>query len=84
MGETGVRGESGGSDVRRTTGELGAMARAASAGDGGAETSDSRRGFKRIPPRGAVSGDAKAGLGGMSSEPKVGDTPSEAMGLRVG
>ena len=78
IGEMGVRGESGSEGF--FIGDVGSILRAARAGEGGTDpASDSLLGFNKIPPLGAVSGDAKAGLGGMSSELKVGEMPSEAM-----
>lgn len=81
MGLMGVRGESGGSDARRVPGDEGPMEVAMNAGEGGrcVDASDSRRAFRRMPPRGAVSGEENDGLGGMSSEGPVGEMPSEVM-----
>lgn len=55
MGEMGVRGESGGSDVRRAGGEAGSREMERKAGEVGAEASEPRRGLSRIPPLGVFS-----------------------------
>lgn len=81
MGEMGVRGESGGSDVLRLIGgEEGSMGTDWNAGDEGADASDALRGLSRIPPRGAVSTEVKEGLGGMRRDVVVGEIPKELMG----
>jgi hypothetical protein len=81
-GEMGVLGDSDRSELRRMEVAEGSTARAARAGESGAETSDSLRGLRRIPPLGTESRDEYAGLVGMSSDgPKVGEMPSEAMGV---
>jgi hypothetical protein len=77
MGETGISGESG-SDLRK--GEDVLIASGPKAGEGGHDASDSLLAFRRIPPRGILSGEVKAGLGGMRRELcNVGETPSEVM-----
>ena len=81
MGLMGVRGESGGSDARRGPGDEAPIEVAMKPGEEGSlvDASDSRRGFRRIPPRGALSGEEKDGLGGISSEGIVGEMPNEVM-----
>ena len=76
IGETGNSGESG--SILKT-GEETLSDMGPKAGEGGHETSDSRRALRRMPPLGVLPMDENDGLGGIRREGKVGETPSEVM-----